>query len=350
MAEVWLKDVARAAGVSVSAASHALNGTGNISAGTRERIRAVAEDLGYRRNAALSAIAARRWQSGGSSRYARVGFISVIESAQRMQQAGGVDQTVLERSGLEHGMQIDKHQALNSLAQLRDYIKRLTRMGYEGLLLMNSDAEEWLAELNPARLSVLGINDLPNAFPFHRIETDWGHAVRECYQRLEKAGCRRIGAALPRHNVRTAQERNRLGAYYSEAAGEGLEDLVPILETSLGASEATQCAEMLAWYRRHRPDGIVFWIPTPVYGLMKDGMRIPEEVQVACINKIREPWFEPFSGVVASSTILAEEASRLLFEMIVHRRQGRPKHPICHRLRMPWSPGPSIVEAYRPST
>jgi LacI family transcriptional regulator len=44
-------DVAAAAGVSVATASKALNGTGRVAAETRERIRQVAEELGFRPNA-----------------------------------------------------------------------------------------------------------------------------------------------------------------------------------------------------------------------------------------------------------------------------------------------------------
>lgn len=45
-------EVARAAGVSTATVSNALNGTGRASAATRDRVRAVAESLGYRPNAA----------------------------------------------------------------------------------------------------------------------------------------------------------------------------------------------------------------------------------------------------------------------------------------------------------
>lgn len=44
-ATIW--DVARKAGVSITTVSHSLNGKGNISAATRERVRAVAAELGY---------------------------------------------------------------------------------------------------------------------------------------------------------------------------------------------------------------------------------------------------------------------------------------------------------------
>ncbi len=47
---VTLGDVARVAGVSVKTASNAVNGTGRMAPATRERIRAIMEDLGYRVN------------------------------------------------------------------------------------------------------------------------------------------------------------------------------------------------------------------------------------------------------------------------------------------------------------
>ncbi|MFD7745008.1 LacI family DNA-binding transcriptional regulator [Streptomyces sp. NPDC059698] len=49
---VTLLDVARAAGVSKSTASDALQGAGRVAEATRDRVRAVAEELGYRPNSA----------------------------------------------------------------------------------------------------------------------------------------------------------------------------------------------------------------------------------------------------------------------------------------------------------
>ncbi|MEV4875538.1 LacI family DNA-binding transcriptional regulator [Streptomyces cyaneofuscatus] len=49
---VTLLDVARAAGVSKSTASDALQGSGRVAGATRDRVRAVAEELGYRPNSA----------------------------------------------------------------------------------------------------------------------------------------------------------------------------------------------------------------------------------------------------------------------------------------------------------
>jgi DNA-binding LacI/PurR family transcriptional regulator len=48
---ITIRDVAQRAGVSITAVSHALNDKGTISAATRQRIRAVADEMGYEADA-----------------------------------------------------------------------------------------------------------------------------------------------------------------------------------------------------------------------------------------------------------------------------------------------------------
>lgn len=57
-----LKEVARAAGVSLASASYAVNGTGSLGEATREHVLRIAEELGYRQN--LNARAMRTGRTG----------------------------------------------------------------------------------------------------------------------------------------------------------------------------------------------------------------------------------------------------------------------------------------------
>ncbi|MEU3601376.1 LacI family DNA-binding transcriptional regulator [Streptomyces sp. NPDC006798] len=57
---IGIKDVARAAGLSITTVSHALNGKGKVNARTRERIREIADDLGYRPNPAAQVLLSGR--------------------------------------------------------------------------------------------------------------------------------------------------------------------------------------------------------------------------------------------------------------------------------------------------
>ncbi|MBN9180285.1 MAG: LacI family DNA-binding transcriptional regulator, partial [Microbacterium sp.] len=62
---VTIVDVARAAGVAISSASSALNNQRGVSAATRERVRAVADELGYVPSARGRALSAKRAYSVG---------------------------------------------------------------------------------------------------------------------------------------------------------------------------------------------------------------------------------------------------------------------------------------------
>lgn len=66
-AKVTIKDVAERAGVSRTTVSHALNGKGNLSATTIERVRAVATELGYQPNVVARGL-----------RQARLGVLSLV--------------------------------------------------------------------------------------------------------------------------------------------------------------------------------------------------------------------------------------------------------------------------------
>ncbi|WAJ28808.1 LacI family DNA-binding transcriptional regulator [Antarcticirhabdus aurantiaca] len=60
-----IRDVATAAGVSISTASNALNDTGRINAETRERVRRIAKEIGFRPNAAARSLLGGRSHTVG---------------------------------------------------------------------------------------------------------------------------------------------------------------------------------------------------------------------------------------------------------------------------------------------
>ncbi len=65
MSRVTLRDVAERAGVSTAAISQALNDRGNLRPETRERIKAIAAELGYSPNKHAAALRSGRTMSIG---------------------------------------------------------------------------------------------------------------------------------------------------------------------------------------------------------------------------------------------------------------------------------------------
>ncbi|MBB2912060.1 LacI family transcriptional regulator [Streptosporangium becharense] len=86
-----LRDVAAAAGVSVSTASRALSGSPEISEGTRRRVSRAARSMGYRRNLAAASLRTRRSGLVGLvlGDLGDTTFHTVVEAVQRHLRASG---------------------------------------------------------------------------------------------------------------------------------------------------------------------------------------------------------------------------------------------------------------------
>lgn len=341
MAEVWLKDVAKAAGVSVSAASHAINGTGTLSQKRRAEILEVAARLGYQRNPLLSRLAARRFRTSGRRQYVPVGYVGFVGENPRLELQAEVPVGLLQEMGKPYGFTFDQHHVVRSRQAAEKLLGSLYRRGVETLLIGGTDLMSLVRTIDLSRFCVLGVGDIDSEFPYNKVERDWSDAVRICFSKLRQAGCRRIGGQFLGGEGQTYQDRLRLGAYLSEqAAHKDIELIPPLLLESDGFGLREAFNE---WYFRERPDGIVAWSLDPVYGLLEQGIRMPEDVQVALIYRhLDDPWYDPFAGVTRNLEVGVRQSLRILFDQLTHGERGRPEVPMTHRIRYAWIDGPSV--------
>ncbi|WP_344098745.1 LacI family DNA-binding transcriptional regulator [Myceligenerans crystallogenes] len=115
-------DVARAAGVSQSTVSYALSGKGTIAPRTRERVLAVAAELGYRPNLAARSMRTRR--SG------RVAVVTSTAAEVRMSMLSGAAEAAVEA-----GYAVDTHSVSGAAQDRTDRVVELARSGQvEGVL------------------------------------------------------------------------------------------------------------------------------------------------------------------------------------------------------------------------
>ncbi|MGC5532928.1 LacI family DNA-binding transcriptional regulator [Streptomyces sp. SR-10] len=104
---VTLLDVARAAGVSKSTVSDALQGSGRVAEATRDRVRAVAEELGYRPNSAARRL--RRASTGAVGLHLPATatrldyYMNLAFGAVERAQEDGLDMVLLAPSGAAGG-------------------------------------------------------------------------------------------------------------------------------------------------------------------------------------------------------------------------------------------------------
>ncbi len=338
MSAVWLKDVANAAGVSVSTASHAVNGTGSIGKKARERVLKLAKEMGYQKSPYLSAIASRRFR--GEAKYVPVAYMAFAGPDGGMSHAPFAHKIPLEQAAAPLGFRIVECVNFTTLADAAKFLDKAYHCGVEGILIGHADQLELVMGLDFSRFSVLCVGDVPARAPFHRIEWDWADATRAATRKLIAAGCRRIGAILPSQKKSSLDDRQRLGAFLSETAG--LNFVPPYLDlTNEG---------LLEWYRTHRPDGLVsFGVPT-LYYLREREIRFPEEIPATVIS-LSQPsvpsvnktdWNDPFAGNLRREQELASHAMRMLCDLVTHHEKGPATPPVNHFIRMTWKDGPSL--------
>ncbi|TDO56718.1 LacI family transcriptional regulator [Kribbella sp. VKM Ac-2571] len=111
---ITLSDVAAAAGVSLSTASKALNGTDRISEATREHVRVTADRLGFRHNALARSFARGRSQTIGVLTHRASNPFTRVVLATAATELGAKEQAILL-----YDARIDEHDVTESILQLR---------------------------------------------------------------------------------------------------------------------------------------------------------------------------------------------------------------------------------------
>jgi len=266
-----IRDVARAAGVSIGTVSKALNNSGTLSAETRARILKVAADIGFRPNDLAQAL--HRGQSF------TVGLIS-------NDSFGRFTLPILE--GLEgelaaRGIAIFMCNATDDPERERAHLEQLMRKQVDGVIFTARRADR--------RPEVaLPLSDLPALFVFSRsddpaslclLPDDEGGA-RQATAHLIGTGRRRIAHVTgPEHFEAVRLRREGFRAALTAA---GLDPKAAVLTGRWSEAWGREAVEILFADQRSAPDGIFAGNDQIARGIL-DGLRdrgvaVPEAVGV----------------------------------------------------------------------
>jgi DNA-binding LacI/PurR family transcriptional regulator len=155
-----INDVARLAGVSIGTVSRVLNDAPDVNAATRERVRQVIKDIGYRRNRTATALVTSRSTAigiltDGSPRFGPVGTLMALENVARQK---GYGTTVIT---VEEPYEDSVQKALDSLDDV----------GVDGIIVIAPvvamAAAVWNASVRvPVEMIAAGASSTPNVFTY----------------------------------------------------------------------------------------------------------------------------------------------------------------------------------------
>lgn len=253
-ANVSLRAVAQAAGVSVSTASYALRNDPRLRPETCQRIQALAQQLGYRSNPIFSAMMVRARQ--GARRRGTTGqtvaYLSAFPSREQWTR-------VFPQPAMFEGARV-RAEALNFhlepffFAEKKWPERRLQQVlverGIRGVIVSPFAQPSGELPLDWSRFAAATIGFTLAAPRLHRVTSDHFYNMRLAISSARAAGFKRIGCVLPRA-ISPRIDQQWMAATTLEMAAHGM---VPALALP---PEEWNAASVWKWYREYEPDFIV---------------------------------------------------------------------------------------------
>lgn len=186
------KDIARAAGVAQPLVSMALKNHPHVADETRARIWAIAQEMGYRPNAALSEAASSRWRQKKGTRRETVAFIRTNPT--RPHGVEPMENSLRARLDfLGYGLQVID--ALDYDDE-RSLSKSLYHSGIRGVLLEQQAEGDRQRTLEWRHFAVVQCGLLRDNQHIHQVMLDFQGLVNEAVRRVIAEGFQRIAFLL----------------------------------------------------------------------------------------------------------------------------------------------------------
>jgi len=315
---VTIKEVARAAGVSVATVSRVLNDSGPVAGDTRDRIRKVAGELRYMRNDAARSLSTRRTATVGVLLPDLYGefFSEVIRGLEQAAQTAGFH-LLLSSS------HTDRNDLTAALQTLRGRV--------DGLVVMSPHLDgQVLAENLPATLPAVLLNCAMTDGSFDTLNVDNFGGAGAMATHLASHGHRRI--AMIRGPEPNHDAAERLRGYRAALAAAGL-PRDPALERKGDFTEegGYRAARRLLEVRE-RPTAIFAANDSTAVGaisaLREAGISVPGEMAVAGFDDIPVARYltPALSSVRVSIANLGSRAMRQLVAAVASQN----RHPRVH--------------------
>ncbi len=316
---IGIQDVARAAGVSATTVSHALNRRGKVSAETRARVEAVADRLGYRPSRAARSLRTARTETLG---LVLPGFETGVAAD-------------LPTVALDHYMQLTRSAALTAfdrgyrllMAPQLASPREAAELGVDGAIVCDPVAgDRQLDFFTEAGIPVVTYEQPPGRPDFRwHVHSDNEANIRVLLDHLAGAGGEAIAMILPDLPSPTIDECQR--AYLGWCERHRQEPRLELVAGQPEAPVARQRAESLL-ASNDPPDAILDVVPpSSLQACRRLGLRVPEDVLIAAF--IDTPDTRAAEPAITAIDLNPVAIGKAAIELLVDLVEGRsPEGPI----------------------
>lgn len=318
-----LADIAVQAGVHVTTVSLALRDHPSIPPTTRARIRAVARELGYRRDPLLDALNFHRARQTQQTRSVSSAFV-VHAGTTRL--FGGNHYQPLVYAGAKAAAEARGH-ALDILVVGHGHLAParlntiLNARGVTGVLLSTFEIDIEQLDLDWDQFCAVKVECLHLTPHLDAVSNDQLQVARLAMQRLRKLGYRRIGLATAREDQTRLGESFGMGVLIEQDSLAEEECVAPLI---FSLAEVPMLPRLIPeWMRANRVDVIISNWNELFDTFATAGIKLPDDVAFASLDV--PPSMPHIGGVVQNHRLVGQRAMEQLAIMTDAYQRGVPE-------------------------
>ena len=338
---VRLKDIAIEAGLSVAAVSMALRNHQSLPASTIDRVKALAEELGYKPDPALSALAAHRSRLRVTKDFSVIGLVSNWSKEDGWTSLPSA-QAVIEGArarALELGFTLQHLWSRSENVSPSRFDQILQARGIRGLILAPFEDPEDVLELDWKQYSVVTVEKPFHYTHFHHVVQNHYSDLLLAWEKIRERGYQRIGLVV-RDDLANRwghqwESAHRL-AQFSANTGE---DAIPTLQLK-GNDKKEQIDLVKSWLQLFKPEVVISRCDCFFEAAEDLNLRVPEDVGYVSLNVTDD---EPgVSGIHQHRDVMGATAVDVLNSLLQRNFRGEHAVSIGTQVDGSWVDGNTV--------
>lgn len=330
-----IRSLARSLGVSATTVSDALRGTGRVRPETAKRVRAAAEQIGYRINPLTTALMSDLRRSRATTFR---GVLAAVEINEPDRSPHGpfpreiVGGAKLRAQAL--GFRVEEFLVGRGGLSLRRLDSVLRSRGIHGIMILPAWYPPDLSALTWSRYASVYTDSYIDRPALHLVCTDHYRSMTELLTLLHSRGYCRPGLVLEQGRDERLQLRQS-AAFHAFQSSHPDVRFVPTLVAPQYRKE-----DFVPWFKQHKPDVVLSHYDKMVDWITDGGAAVPAECGFVLLNLIARS--RPCAGLDLHPQQLGARAVELLIGQIQQNEMGTPSWPTSTMLVARWVEGPTI--------
>ncbi len=341
---IRLKDIAAEANLSVSAVSMALKNDQTMSSRTVERVKQLAEDMGYKPDPALSALSAYRSKLRVQHQFSVIGLVTNWTEKDLWTSQARQKQVIqgAEKRALQLGFSLQHFWAREPGVSNKRFSQILRARGIRGLILAPFENNDDELDLEWNQFSVVTISRPSRYTLFHHVVQNHYMDMLLCWKKILDRGYRRVGLVVQKKiDMRWSNQWDAAHIFSQQQSG-SVEDMIPVLRVE-GEDDLDT---IRGWLRDYRPQVVISRCHHFLEAVRLEGLKIPDDIAYISLNVNED--IADATGISHRRDLLGAMAVDVLNSLLQRNHTGPDEVPHGTQIDGIWHEGSTLPPLVQP--